>query len=297
MSLSVVRLWRIPMRKLRLFLWAAAVLAAASVPSCSKRNAGTLVFVGQGDPDANAAARSCLVVVTHGWIEGGAGDWAQEIALAVQKRVDANVWLCGYFDWSKGSQTVNPTDAAKYARDIAGGALAEQILRRGSHWRHIHLLGHSCGAWAVSEAAKILAQKTNADIHLTFFDAYIPPHWQEGALGDVNTAGNAVCWAEQYYTRDLTLAWTQENLSHAHNVDITNIDSVLKDHNFPWQWYLATVAGEYVGNALVHKGKPVTCADGIEYGFGRSLEAGGAQAWRQSLNLRKGNEAARVRKQ
>jgi hypothetical protein len=61
-----------------------------------------------------------LVVATHGWIEKGRGDWPEDMAVEICKRADANIWLCGYFDWSRGAKTINPTDAAKYARDVAG---------------------------------------------------------------------------------------------------------------------------------------------------------------------------------
>jgi hypothetical protein len=217
------------------------------------------------------------------------------MAVEIQKRVDANEWRCGYYDWRKEARTVNPTEAAEHGRDVAGPELAEQIIRLGGEWRHIHLIGHSCGCWVVSEAAKILARKTKADIHLTFLDAYVPAFWEESSLGDVNAA-DANCWADHYYTRDYTLGWTQHDLSFARNVDITGIDYGLKDHNFPWKWYYATISGEYPESGLWGKHKVVSVVDGVEYGFARSREAAGAQGWQRSLKLATGEKAVKLKK-
>jgi hypothetical protein len=238
-----------------------------------------------------------LVVATHGWIERGRGDWPEDMALAIQKRTDPNLWLCGYFDWSEGAITVNPTDAAEFARDVAGPQLAQQIIRTTSSWRHIHLIGHSCGGWVVSEAAKILARKTKADIHLTFLDAYVPPSWEESSLADINAPDDANCWAEHYYTRDYTLRSTQWDLTFAHNVDVTGVDYGLKDHNFPWQWYFATICGKYPKGNLLGNRKVVRNAKGIEYGFVRSRECSGSHGWRISRRLPTGREAVKLKKE
>jgi hypothetical protein len=248
--------------------------------------------VGNGQAVAKQATARRLVIVMHGWIEKGCGDWPEDMARRIHEQVDPNLWVCGYFDWSEGAKTVNPTDAAEYARDVAGPKLANEIVKINSNWRHIHLLGHSSGCWGISEAAKILAQKIKADTHLTFFDAYIPAFWDEGTLGDVNAA-DANCWAEHYYTRDLTLGWTQWDLSFAHNVDITEIDGALRDHNFPWQWYYATINGEYPKG----KSKSLRPAAGIEYGSARSREAADLDNWKRSLKLPMGNKAVKLKKQ
>jgi hypothetical protein len=249
-----------------------------------------------GDPTKQSSTQKGLVVAVHGWIEKGGGDWPEDMALEVSKRVDSNLWLCAYFDWSEGAKTLHATKAAEHARDVAGPELAEEVIRLSSDWRHIHLIGHSSGCWVVSEAAKILARKTEADIHLTFLDAYVPAFWEESSLADVNAA-DANCWADHYYTRDYTLGWTQHNLSFAHNVDITSIDFGLKDHNFPWKWYRATISGSYPkGSSWVNR-KPVSMVDGFEYGFARSLEGGGAQGWQISRKLPIGKKAVKLKKQ
>jgi hypothetical protein len=236
--------------------------------------------------------QSYLVVVTHGWFEKGSG-WPRDMAEAIISRIDPNQWTCGYFDWSKGALTINPADAAGYARDIAGAALAGQILKLNSNLKHIHLIGHSSGCWAISEAAKILARQTKADIHLTFLDAYVPNSLSADELGDVNVAADVNFWADHYYTRDFTAEQTAQDLLHAYNVDVTDIDQLIKDHNFPKNWYYATVTGSFPKYGLMDDKKLVTSADGIEYGFARSLEAD-LNAWRQSLKLPTGNIAVRL---
>jgi len=267
------------------------LLAICCVNSCKSTKTGGLYLVEDKVSLVHKPSPVGLVVVTHGWIEEGKGDWPEDMATAVDSRVDPNLWLCGYFDWRKGARTINPTDAARYARDVAAPKLAEEILRLGVDLEHVHLLGHSGGCWAVSEAAKILAEKTQAEIHLTFFDAYVPSGWQEGALGDVNVAVGRKFWADHYYTRDYTLGWTECDLTFAHNVDITDIDQNIKDHNFPWRWYYATITGRYPKGRFLDNSKLVLAADNVEYGFARSKEAPGDDGWADSLHLPNGNNA------
>ena len=229
-------------------------------------------------------------------LEKGRGGWPEDMAVAISNRVDSNDWLCGYFDWHKGAETINPTKAAKYARDVAGPKLAKEIIELNGDFEHIHLIGHSCGCWAVSEAAKILAGRTKADIHLTFFDAYVPLFWQESSLGDLQPAAGVKCWVDHYYTRDYTLGWTERDLSYAHNVDVTEIDQGLKDHKFPWKWYYATVTGKYPAGHFSDSRKLVSVADGVEYGFARSREASDTNSWNRSLKLPIGNKAVKFKK-
>jgi len=258
--------------------------------SCRQSSPDGLRFV---NPAESQHTGSPLVVVTHGWIEKGAGDWPEDMARAICRCADAKNWRCGYFDWSKGAATVNPTDAARYARDVAGPKLAQQIIENSTDLQHIHLIAHSSGCWAISEVAKIIAQKTNADIHLTFLDAYIPPFWGPSSLGDVKRAPGADFWAEHYYTRDYTGPWTEHDLKFAHNVDLTEIDFAIKDHNFPWQWYYATIAGKFP-KGLWSGREPARTIDGLEYGFARSLEASGESGWEQSLRLPPGGNAVKI---
>jgi hypothetical protein len=284
-------------KRLILVTFALVVITAVWFMSCRSRLwSEGLEIIGYERPLTFKPAVKGLVIVTHGWIERGQGDWPEDMAGEIYKRVDPNLWLCGYFDWSVGAKTLNPTDAAKYARDIAGPALADEIIELGGGLRHIHLIGHSSGCWVISEAAKKLVGKTRADLHLTFLDAYIPAFWDESSLGDVNVLAGAKYWAEHYYTRDYTLQWTQQDLSCAHNVDITNVDQGLKDHNFPWRWYYATVSGKYPKGYFLDDRKLAYMADGIEYGFARSRESADPDSWKRSLKLPTGSKAVELEK-
>ena len=246
------------------------------------------------DPNVTIPA-SCnkLVIVTHGWIDKFDGDWSADTARQIGKKVDPNEWVCGSFDWHRGALVVNPVDAAKYGRYVGGLRLANAILELGTEFEHLHLIAHSAGSWTINTAAKILAKQTKAQIHLTFLDAYVPSGWEEKELGKIESNENV--WAEHYYTRDLTLKATHTNLSAAHNVDITSIDTWIKEHEFPYRWYYATVAGKYRDIDSEKGEKVITRYKEIDYGFARSREAGN-ESWQKSLKLKKGNSVVKLRK-
>jgi len=244
------------------------------------------------EPDCKIPA-TCTkaVIVTHGWLDKGADSWPADIATAISQRVDPNEWVCGFFGWAGGASVVRPVDSAKYARDVAGVRLGRAVLELGTEFKHLHLIAHSAGCWAIDDAAKKIADKTGAVIHLTFLDAYVPPFWDQSELGKIDTAG----WVEHYYTKDFTLAATHINLSEAHNVDITDIDGLIKDHKFPYRWYYATIAGRYRRTDREKEQKVITKSGGIDYGFDRSLEAG-RKNWQKSLTLNRGRKALLLRK-
>jgi hypothetical protein len=236
-----------------------------------------------------------LVIVTHGWVDKGTGNWPEDMAKVIEEKVDINDWICGYFDWAKGARSINATNAAEYARDTAGPVLAQQILKLDNDFQHIHLIGHSSGCWLISEAAKILTKKTKADIHLTLLDVYVPASWDEDSMADINSPSDVNCWVEHYYTQDYTLGWTQYDFNSAHNVDITAVDKHIKDHNFPWRWYFASIANKYPPHLFSDHKEIITYAEETQYGFARSLEAGGRDAWDKSLKLPKGNKAVKLK--
>ena len=95
------------------------------------------------DSNAVIPVRPNLVIATHGWYEKE--PWPEELILAIESKVESKKWLCGWFDWREQAKVINPTDAAKYARDTAGPMLGERIIRLSRDFRHIHLIGHSAG--------------------------------------------------------------------------------------------------------------------------------------------------------
>lgn len=233
------------------------------------------------------------VIITHGWVDKASSDWPEDIAKEIRKKVDPNEWVCVLFDWRGGAAVVNPINAVKYGRAVAGPRLAKAILNMGIKFEHIHLIAHSAGSWTIDAAAAKIATETDANIHLTFLDAYVPPFWQESDLGKIESENTI--WAEHYYTKDITLGSTQKNLSAAHNVDITQIDPFFAEHKFPYRWYFATVAGKYREGDFEAGDKVLAGYRGLSYGFARSAEAG-AENWRKSLTLKKGNKALELEK-
>lgn len=239
-----------------------------------------------------------LVVVTHGWMDKGENDWPGEMASAICGRVDPNEWMCASYDWKGGSVVITSVQAAEYARDIAGPRLAKAILELGADFKHIHLIGHSAGTWTVHAAAKRIAYaRPDVILHLTLLDAYIPSQWDEDVLGrvffDPKRQKNQ-CWAEHYYTKDITFVVTEHDLKRAHNVDISAIDPFVSEHEFPYRWYMATITGAFT-RWDEKKETVYTRCGGIDYGFARSLESS-EKNWKQSLKLKVGNEAIKVEK-
>lgn len=237
------------------------------------------------------------VVITHGWLDKGADDWPAEMAWAIAQRTDPNQWLCISYDWRGGSAVVSSIQAAEYARDIAGPRLAKALFRLGIPFHHIHLIGHSAGSWAIHSAAQLLAeQDPGASFQMTFLDAYVPSKWNPDELGDIfpDAASARVYWADHYFTRDITASVTQYDLKRARNLDITDLDPWIAEHEFPYRWYYATITGRYT-RWDEKKEDVISQVAGIQYGFERSREAGESN-WTESLSLPMGNEAIKMRK-
>jgi hypothetical protein len=240
-----------------------------------------------------------LVMVVHGWMDKGQNSWPSEMAEAIGDRTDPNEWACGSYDWRGGSIVMTSIQAAEYARDIAGPRLAKALLDLGVEFKHIHLIGHSAGTWAIDSAAKRIADaRPDVQLHLTFLDAYVPSQWDEDVLGrvfDGPKQQKSQVWAEHYYTKDITFVVTEHDLKYAHNVDISAIDPILSEHEFPYRWYTATITGKFTRwdekKETVH-----TRSGGIDYGFVRSLEAG-EQNWKKSRKLKSNNKAVKLQKQ
>lgn len=231
-----------------------------------------------------------IAIVTHGWFDK-ASTWPTEMTEAIHSKVDPNQWLCVSYDWAGGALVANPLDAVKYANNIAGPRLAKTILQLNPHPKHVHLIGHSAGAWVIDSAANIIAEKNKSCvIHLTYLDAYIPRHGDLRQLKGLQK--NQPGWAEQYYTRDITLEFTETDLKVAHNVDLSDIDPGINEHEFPYRWYLATITGHYqiFGEKNLTVLKTV---DGLEYGFARSKEAA-LKNWEKSMTLKEGDKAIKL---
>ncbi|MCF7954939.1 MAG: alpha/beta hydrolase, partial [Phycisphaerae bacterium] len=231
------------------------------------------------------------VIVTHGWIDKGADDWPSDMAKAFRDKTKPEEWMSLYFDWQSGAAVPNPVDAVRYSRDVAGPRLAKaflSLLGEKQKLNHVHLIAHSAGTWAVTVAAQIIADKTEAQVHLTLLDAYLPPKWDEKKLGMIVT--DKPVYVEQYYSKDITLDVTQVDLPAAHNVDLTEVDQLIKTHEYPYKWYGATITGKFRKRDYVVDKKIITKCKDIEYGYKRSLESS-PENFKKSLTLKKANKA------
>ncbi|MDI6450274.1 hypothetical protein [Anaerobaca lacustris] len=286
------------------FLLSLAVCAVIGISQTSAHgtDVAAMLYLVSSDPDtpgfvpaseSTPCAEPNLVIVTHGWYERQA--WPGWMATAIAKRVDRRHWQCGWYDWRTQARHLRPSRAAKIGRDTVGPALGHKIVGLSENWQHVHLIGHSAGAWVVNAAAEIVARETNAEIHVTFLDAYVPGGWDEKALGRLAQTDPNRCWADHYFTRD-PLKLTENVLTGVHNVDVTAINPGIRGHLFPWHWYLATIAGRYTTDDRFGDA-PVFCqVEGITYGFPRSLEAGRPQ-WKASIALPPANRPIRVREE
>jgi len=229
-----------------------------------------------------ACDKSNLVIITHGWYERE--PWPAWMALAIQQRTDGDNWQCGWFDWRRQARQLLPSTAAKIARDSTGPLLGRTILQLSRNWKHIHLIGHSAGSWAINEAARMVANQTPAHLHLTFLDAYVPNGWDEKELGRISADANAMCWVEQYYTGDAIGHLTENLLPHAHNVDISAVNPGFREHKFPWHWYQGTIVGKFVTRRRYARAQVITSVGDIRYGFFRAREAA-EDNWTLSVTL------------
>jgi hypothetical protein len=114
-----------------------------------------------------------------------------------------------------------------------------------------------------------------------------------GDFGQSDNAAKSGHYVEHYYTGDITADVTQENLKKAHNVDLSIIDGVMKEHEFPYKWYIATITGKYRKKDHEKDTAVVSAYKGLDYGFARSLEAG-AENYKKSLKLKTNNKAIKI---
>jgi hypothetical protein len=120
----------------------------------------------------------------------------------------------------------------------------------------------------------------------------VPRGWDEKALGKLACEPPRRRWVEHYFTRDL-LKLTENELTAAHNVDVTSINPGFNGHRFPIFWYQATIAGHYLSGTRFAD-SPVFCqANGAAYGFARARESS-EEFWARSTTLEPTGEPVRI---
>jgi hypothetical protein len=170
-----------------------------------------------------------------------------------------------------------------------GLKLGEDLFEQ--NYQHIHLIGHSAGSGLIQAAVtkmralEIRNGRPFSTIHTTFLDPF------EG-LTTVEGCGYGLYsnWSDNYFSNDFT--WYATNsLQHAHNANLDLVDpALLNSHSFCTDWYYATITGEYPDGRDLNDDN---LANGIRYGFPRSLGSGDAN-WQESLNLPIPNETIRI---
>lgn len=248
---------------------------------------GNIVFI-ESSQLATPIKQTKLVVFTHGWFD--MVGWPKNVAASLHKKLPNDTWAVGWFDWRGDTTKVLPTEVAYHGKYKDGPFLGDELLRLTENYEHVHLIGHSCGSWVINETAKKIAKQTDANIHLTFLDAFVPILWDRKELGSIDVTDDAILWSDHYLNHDVdTLSQTELTLKNAHNVDITKADPDMPDHDFVWNWYWATIEETFEGNHEYPDATLYYTAGKIEYGYRRSLEAG-IHDWSQnSTNFPHGN--------
>jgi hypothetical protein len=173
-----------------------------------------------------AANVDSLILVTHGveplyqinpW---GDISWITNMANAIRAKAPSN-WEVRTLDWTAVSQATEP-DIVSLAGTI-GGHLYGSQLGQQRNWKHIHLIGHSAGASvieAIASELKALPPASRPIIHETFLDPYL------GSLHQLQSYfGSHSDWSDNYFAANGLSLWTNAKLPHAHNVDVSWLDT------------------------------------------------------------------------
>lgn len=246
------------------------------------------------DTDMLTIDANNLVVIVHGWIEQL--DWPEDLAKEIYRNVDSNDWTVAWYDWRAKAIKITPTLAAEYGRDNCGPDLAGKILNFNGNFKHIHLIGHSAGSWIITQAGKSFWDNTNANLHLTFLDAYIPYGWDVNDIGLTVSDPNKTYWSDHYYTKDITWFTTESILPNCHNIDLSEIDPGVNDHLLPAIWYHATIVDKYTLHWFYKHHELFSVANRVHYGFDLTLEAG-RDSWEKAQKLELGDKVKITRPQ
>lgn len=231
-----------------------------------------------------------LYLVTHGW-NGWDGQadrsWIRYVANAVKGQIDGSgEWDIAYYDWHEaaGDQPWGPGPAAEYAMQL-GRLLGSEVRDLG--YTHVEVVAHSAGAWLAHMMAYELQGET-ITVNLSLLDAYVPPSNGADQLG-VYSDRVFNCYDDGYPP------FTQKNLVHAFNVDITCRREQGRlvpfppyngsSHGAPWAWYLVSTveAGGYLGfmddDSYSYDGMPAPL------GFGMSKAYSGSNGgWDETMS-------------
>ena len=244
--------------------YGSAVSEVASLAVLAEGANGTSPTQMQADSAATQQpTQDSLIVITHGWeILAGHADWIDDMAGAIDIQLSSQNklnWKVDPIHWEHLA-ALSP-DLARVGAEIAGslyGATYAQF-----QWQHVHLIAHSAGAVFIEAfATEIKRAWPNTEVHCTFLDPYLSIVWGWSR----ENYGKHANWSDCYFSHDITGVLTGGNLVHAHNVDVTDLDTQQDQlfeilHNWPHEFYYDTVNGSLDGTA--------------GYGFPLSKEGGG----------------------
>lgn len=196
-----------------------------------------------------------LVLITHG-LGSDASVWPLPMAIAIEDHLqstlgsEADAWDVVAYDWRENADYPRHrveqarNNAINHGRSLGGVHYADQ------EYEHIHLIGHSAGAWLIDAFADSYRESGGeADIHMTFLDAYVrPAHpnpiWM--LLTSGSRLGKNASWAEHYHDPRSGDTVVGPPLANAYNIDVSDADDRGLDvptdtaHAWPYEWYQAT---------------------------------------------------------
>lgn len=186
-----------------------------------------------------------LVIAIH-----GAGDtpatWPDRAVDEILTVADDPRWHGVALDWSEVAEA--RTKAAARGL-VVGDALGAELARHP--WTHVHLVGHSAGAFVVHAATLALADAApDTTIHATYLDAFVLKGLAAWTWG-TDRFGEGADWADHHVHRGDGVPATAATLTHAWNHDVTDaLQQAPKRsadaHWWPISWYLGS-AGTAVG--------------------------------------------------
>lgn len=199
-------------------------------------------------PEPGAGADSLLIVV-HGGGDSAAGWPAGFVTRAEAGLKEPDRWDIWAYDWAKDAEGgVNVTRRG----ERHGEWLGEQLA--ASPYTHVHLVGHSAGAFVLYGATATLGPDSAMTVHETFFDPF-------GGLGLVRWGygerrfGETSDFAEAYVNTEDGVPSTDDPFPGMVSFDLSSFaDDDLEakpGHRFPIGWYEARIGQDIdVGWAL-----------------------------------------------
>ncbi len=196
-----------------------------------------------GVPLSSGNQSDNLVLVTHGW-NSNAQLWAEDLASDIRNHPQVSAdWDVVAFDWRQYAAVLRPWAAANMGIDI-GESISLWLEDAGFRkYKNVHLLGHSAGSWLVDALADEL-HKQGVSVHLTLFDAAVPPQnvMERPGYEAPPVLGDNATFAEQIVDRHWLPPFTDIILPLALNVEVTDLYNPPGDaHGWPYRWYHETV--------------------------------------------------------